>query len=500
MKHPKHLIVLTALLLISASAFSATINVPADETTIQAALDATGPDDTVLVAPGIYYENVTFPGHDVVLASHYVVSGDSADIVNTIIDGSHLTAGDLLGSVVRIVSGESLDAMVIGFTIQNGIGEYSMPYPPFYGRRGGGILIENNSSASILHNVIRYNSVSGNYTDGAGLCFTGDYAYIYHNEFFDNQMNGINWEHGGGIYIDECLDAVIRGNVVRSNSADGVALYFPASVMDSNFIGDNGDNGIWTQCEVEIKNNVIVGNHNDGIYSNYSNVTLVGNVIYGNDFCGVESRASHFTMINNTIAHNQGWAIYKWWFNERSLSLRNNIIWGNRTGYAEQIYLEETAVMSVSYCDIEGGQTSILVGSNSSVEWNEGNIDSDPLFVDPNVPDLSLTVGSPCIDAGDPDPTYNDPDGTRNDMGALYHDQTQCCAGIRGNIDGDPEDVIDALDLHYLVDYLAKDGPEPPCMDEADVNGDGVIDRKDLSCLARHLYSQGNPCQPADCE
>lgn len=31
----------------------------------------------------------------------------------------------------------------------------------------------------------------------------------------------------------------------------------------------------------------------------------------------------------------------------------------------------------------------------------------------------TLQEGSPCIDAGDPDPAYNDPDGTRNDIGAV---------------------------------------------------------------------------------
>lgn len=32
--------------------------------------------------------------------------------------------------------------------------------------------------------------------------------------------------------------------------------------------------------------------------------------------------------------------------------------------------------------------------------------------------DFHLQPGSPCIDAGNPDPQYNDPDGSRNDMGA----------------------------------------------------------------------------------
>jgi hypothetical protein len=76
--------------------------------------------------------------------------------------------------------------------------------------------------------------------------------------------------------------------------------------------------------------------------------------------------------------------------------------------------------MTVTYCDIEGGFTGI------------GNVDEDPLFMGSGVYPFTLSVGSPCIDAGDPDTVYNDPEdpnnlgfalwpamGTlRNDMGA----------------------------------------------------------------------------------
>lgn len=37
-------------------AFSATIHVPADQPTIQAGVNAAASGDTVLVAPGVYYE------------------------------------------------------------------------------------------------------------------------------------------------------------------------------------------------------------------------------------------------------------------------------------------------------------------------------------------------------------------------------------------------------------------------------------------------------------
>jgi hypothetical protein len=59
----------------------------------------------------------------------------------------------------------------------------------------------------------------------------------------------------------------------------------------------------------------------------------------------------------------------------------------------------------------------------------EGVISLDPLFAGANptppagrtmlFPCWDLSPGSPCIDTGDPDPSYNDPDASRADMGAI---------------------------------------------------------------------------------
>ena len=55
------------------------------------------------------------------------------------------------------------------------------------------------------------------------------------------------------------------------------------------------------------------------------------------------------------------------------------------------------------------------------LDGTNGNISSDPLFVDPEHEDYHLQQGSPCINAGHPDPSFNDPDGSRADMGAFYY-------------------------------------------------------------------------------
>ena len=91
--------------------------------------------------------------------------------------------------------------------------------------------------------------------------------------------------------------------------------------------------------------------------------------------------------------------------------MKNCILVNNTDNY--------TGANNVSYSNIGGGWFGI------------GNIDLDPLFLDPANGDFSLQPTSPCIDSGDPN-SQEDPDGTRADMGAFYYDQHP--------LDGDTDD------------------------------------------------------------
>jgi len=72
--------------------------------------------------------------------------------------------------------------------------------------------------------------------------------------------------------------------------------------------------------------------------------------------------------------------------------------------------------LTISYSDVQDGTDSLRGGIRN---WGDGNMDDDPLFVDPDENDFHLTGNSPCIDTGDPN-SLGDEDGSRADMGAYF--------------------------------------------------------------------------------
>jgi hypothetical protein len=72
-----------------------------------------------------------------------------------------------------------------------------------------------------------------------------------------------------------------------------------------------------------------------------------------------------------------------------------------------------------------------------------------------------------------------------------------CCTGLRGNIDNDGANEVNVSDLTYLVEFLFQGGPDPVCVDEADVDASGAVNVSDLTYLVAYLFQGG--AQPAAC-
>lgn len=67
---------------------------------------------------------------------------------------------------------------------------------------------------------------------------------------------------------------------------------------------------------------------------------------------------------------------------------------------------------------------------------------------------------------------------------------TTCCKGVRGNLDGDPEELVDISDLTYLVSCVFNIiAPcDIQCLDEWDLDRSGSMDISDLQGLLDYLF------------
>ena len=203
------------------------LRVPAQFPSVQAAIDTARPGDTVLVAPGRYYENLQLRGRNIVLTSEYALRRDRGLIAQTILDGSRPRAADT-ASVLIIDGGEDSTTVIQGFTITGGTGtRWLDPRHKLWYREGGGILCEF-SSPIIQHNVIEGNAAT-------------------------SMEDSVASAGGGGIRCG-FGEPTIRQNVIRNNRGRygaGMTLFHAAARVQHNLITGNsggedyGGAGIW---------------------------------------------------------------------------------------------------------------------------------------------------------------------------------------------------------------------------------------------------------------
>jgi len=227
----KYILWLTVLVLSVATAGAATINVPGDQPTIQAGIDAAAlSGDTVLVARDTYTgdgnRDIDFGGKAVVLLSQ---SGPDV----TIIDCQGTESVPYRGFYFH--TGEDSTAIIEGFTIRNGHG-------PLYGvfvtvSRGGAILCDSISSPRITNCVFESNAVAsaGGGTGGAIYCTGGSSPIIEDCRFTGNTADGGLQGKGGGVGTEGAA-AVFVNCTFSGNSA---CLGGGVSIQDSVAYFDN---------------------------------------------------------------------------------------------------------------------------------------------------------------------------------------------------------------------------------------------------------------------
>ena len=133
-------------------------------------------------------------------------------------------------------------------------------------------------------------------------------------------------------------------------------------------------------------------------------------------------------------------------------------------------------------------------------EWDgAGNLcDNCPDIFNRDQHDLDRDgLGDVCDPDMDGDGVPNDVDNCPEMYNPLQYDITECdgcCVVMRGNVDNSFDDLQDIVDLVFMVDYQFRNGDEPPCFEEADVNADGIIDVADLVCMVDYQFRNDNEC------
>lgn len=207
-------------------------------TTIQSAINAANPGDTIFVYSGTYYENVVVNNKSINLV------GENKD--TTIIDG---------GGTGNVVNVSSDGVTISGFTVQHS-GSWSF----------AGITLYYSNDNTFIDNIISNNH--------GGIHLISS----VHNTISDNNVNSNN---NIGIYLESSSNNIITGNSASNN---GYGIYLGSSnnnnITGSN-VNSNNHEGIYLSSSNNnnITGNNVNSNHHIGIYLESSN----NNILKGND-------------------------------------------------------------------------------------------------------------------------------------------------------------------------------------------------------------------------
>jgi len=278
--------------------------VPEDYPTIQQAVNAASPGDTIEVSAGVYYEHVlvekplTFTGQD----KH-----------TTIVDGNGT------GDVFWLTQSE---VMISGFTIRNGdycgvkadmFGGHFITDNIFSNNFYGVYLFQTDSGSTIVGNTFQSNSMFGIKASGSSnndisnnYISDSTYGIKLDNTCDDNSIVGNTVsETSHGIYISYSLNNDIDQNNVSSRTTGIYSLY-------SDYV--NIQNNILSECAYGIElygtsNNLVLSNtivqNSYGIYLVYASSTTVDSNLASNNDWGIATYDSDGNnIIQNTLSYN----------------------------------------------------------------------------------------------------------------------------------------------------------------------------------------------------
>jgi hypothetical protein len=431
--------------------------VPATYPTIQDALAAACDGAEIIVAPGTYAGLINFGGKAVTLRS-----SDGPEV--TTIDGQGMSP------VVVAANHEGPGAVLDGFTVRNGsIGMHIEESSPTvtnstFEADDRGMSIDNGSPT--ISNCV----FDGH--DFSGMTISGGSPSIVGCTFSNNSYNTC----GGGISSSGSASIVGCTFVGNSTSCGGGMKIAGegSSVIDSTFVGNTAVNGagLLISDGVAVINCTFMGNVASGVgggidTTDFSSPTVTGCLFVGNAAQrgggmmsgAVDTAVTNCTFVGNTASIDTTGGL------GGGATVANCILWGNTPNGV-------SAFATIAYSNVQGGFPGV------------GNMDGDPLFVDPDNGDFRLSPGSPCIDAGHNNAIVNLTD-----------------ADLDGNprFADDPDTPDTGCGVPVVVDMGAHEYQgNPGDVTLADLDGDNVVGVDDFGALMDCWSSSDEPCCLAD--
>ena len=315
--------------------------------------------------------------------SFHVVTGSNADIT-AVLDGFTISGGHANGSADDGNGG--------GMT--NRFGAATIAHCIFDGnmaRNSGGGLYNERGNLTLTDCTFQNNlsQQTSQWFLGGGGMYNLNADPLLENCTFRNNRAG----NSGGLHNQDSSPTLIHcrfeGNEIIQLPGNSGYTYWQAGGGLSNVqsIGAMILNCTFTDNQAPL---------GGGIYNAFGSPTMI-NCLFTRNRAGtgggLQSWASSPTVVNCTFSENSGGGLGS--FGGSQTSISNSIFWDN-SGSAQ---LGGDSTITVAYSCVQGGWSN-----------GEGNIDMDPLFLDPDGPDgligtldddFRIGNQSPCIDAGD---------------------------------------------------------------------------------------------------